>query len=73
MSIFYEFDSRLFCLLPRIYDTVYLASRTFIFLDIKYTFEIFPPTLSIHLQNTFTKEKFLASAVLYMYGVSKAA
>ena len=42
-------------------------------LEIKFAFEIFSPTPSMHLQKTFIKEKCLASAVLDMYGTSHDA
>ena len=33
--------------------------------------KIFPPTLSVYLQNTYIKDKFLASAILYRHDASK--
>ena len=44
----------------------------FMLLEMKYPRETFSPTPSKYLQNTYIKNKFLASAILHRDGASKA-
>ena len=39
----------------------------------KHPHEMFPPTPPMCLENTYIKDKLLASAILYKHGASKAA
>ena len=50
----------------------HIENGFFMLLEKKCPCEIFPPTLPIYLQNTYIKDKFLVSAILYWYGASKA-